>query len=263
MELGEKLRQARLDAGMSQRQLCGNDITRNMLSLIEHGSAKPSMKTLQILASRLGKTVGYFLEEEPPQSPNQGLLITTRRLFAEGSFPAAALVLEGWESPDPLFEPEKELLWFLSHLKLAEQALAEGRIPYALSLLEKAGTEPGYCGEELRRKKLLLLGQLPDQAVSPLLPSLDEELLLRAEETLRAGDPHRAAALLEAAEDPSLPRWKLLRGKAHLALEEYTQAAACFREAEEGCPQVLPLLEQCYRELGDYKLAYEYACKQR
>ena len=46
MELGEKIRQARLDAGMSQRQLCGDEITRNMLSLIENGSAKPSMKTL-------------------------------------------------------------------------------------------------------------------------------------------------------------------------------------------------------------------------
>ena len=32
MELGEKLKQARLEAGLSQRQLCGEEITRNMLS---------------------------------------------------------------------------------------------------------------------------------------------------------------------------------------------------------------------------------------
>jgi len=57
MELGDKLRQARIEAGLSQRQLCGEEITRNMLSLIENGSAKPSMKTLQYLAGRLGKTV--------------------------------------------------------------------------------------------------------------------------------------------------------------------------------------------------------------
>ena len=54
MELGEKLKQARLDAGLSQRQLCGEEITRNMLSLIENGAAKPSMKTMQYLAARLG-----------------------------------------------------------------------------------------------------------------------------------------------------------------------------------------------------------------
>ena len=29
MELGEKLRNARLEAGLSQRQLCGDAITRN------------------------------------------------------------------------------------------------------------------------------------------------------------------------------------------------------------------------------------------
>lgn len=34
MELGQRLKQARLEAGMSQRQLCGDVITRNMLSQI-------------------------------------------------------------------------------------------------------------------------------------------------------------------------------------------------------------------------------------
>ena len=53
MELGEKLRLARLEAGLSQRQLCGDRISRNMLSLIEHGSARPSMDTLRFLAQRL------------------------------------------------------------------------------------------------------------------------------------------------------------------------------------------------------------------
>ena len=61
MELGEKLRQTRLELGLSQRQVCGDTITRNMLSRIENGQAKPSMKTLQYLASVLQKPVGYFL----------------------------------------------------------------------------------------------------------------------------------------------------------------------------------------------------------
>ena len=51
MELGEKLRLARQEAGLSQRQLCGDVITRNMLSQIENGSAKPSMETLRYSAS--------------------------------------------------------------------------------------------------------------------------------------------------------------------------------------------------------------------
>ena len=60
MGLGEKLRLARQEAGLSQRALCGGEITRNMLSQIEHGTARPSMKTLQYLATRLGKPVSTF-----------------------------------------------------------------------------------------------------------------------------------------------------------------------------------------------------------
>ena len=61
MELGDKLRQARLDAGLTQRQLCGDRITRNMLSQIENGLARPSMQTLRYLAGQLKKPVSYFL----------------------------------------------------------------------------------------------------------------------------------------------------------------------------------------------------------
>ena len=60
MDLGEKIKAARLGLGLSQRQLCGEAITRNMLSQIENGSAKPSMQTLRYLAERLGKSVSYF-----------------------------------------------------------------------------------------------------------------------------------------------------------------------------------------------------------
>ena len=84
MELGEKLRQARLEAGLSQRQLCGEEITRNMLSLIENGSAKPSMKTLQYLAARLGRNVSFFLEETAVLSPNQAVMTSARELYDSG-----------------------------------------------------------------------------------------------------------------------------------------------------------------------------------
>ena len=62
MELGEKLRRARVEAGLTQKQLCENLVTRNMLSQIENGTAKPSMKTLAAFAQRLGTTVSFFLE---------------------------------------------------------------------------------------------------------------------------------------------------------------------------------------------------------
>ena len=84
MTLGEKIRAARLEAGLTQRQLCGEEITRNMLSQIEHDTAKPSMKTLMYLAQQLGKPAGYFLEEETLTSPNRVRMTRAREAFDAG-----------------------------------------------------------------------------------------------------------------------------------------------------------------------------------
>ncbi|MBQ9167969.1 MAG: helix-turn-helix transcriptional regulator, partial [Oscillospiraceae bacterium] len=90
MELGQRIRQARLEAGLSQRQLCGDEITRNMLSQIENGSAHPSMTTLRYLAERLGKSISYFLEEEAVTSPNQSVMAQARQSYDGADYEAAA-----------------------------------------------------------------------------------------------------------------------------------------------------------------------------
>lgn len=48
---------------MTQKELAGNIITRNMLSQIESGSALPSLQTLIYLANRLGVPVGYLVSD--------------------------------------------------------------------------------------------------------------------------------------------------------------------------------------------------------
>ena len=48
---------------MTQTELAGNDITRNMLSRIETGAALPSLPTLVLIAERLKVPAGILLEE--------------------------------------------------------------------------------------------------------------------------------------------------------------------------------------------------------
>ena len=81
MELGKRLKAARLEAGLSQRQLCGEVITRNMLSQIENGAARPSMDTLLYLADRLGKPMELAQFEAMPEDLQQAYL---RRLRQRG-----------------------------------------------------------------------------------------------------------------------------------------------------------------------------------
>ena len=266
MELGGRLKQARLEAGLSQRQLCGDFMTRNMLSQIENGAARPSMDTLAYLAKALGKPVSYFLEEEAVLSPNQEVMARARQAFSERDFERVLRLLEDYRGPDPVFDWERFLLEGEACLSLAEQALAEGRGPYGLHFLDRAaqaGEQTPYFGAGHRRRWRLLRCRAGEEQPSAGQLGIEEDLLCLALSCLD-GDPARAAALLDAGELPREPRWLLARGKAAVGLGEYAQAAAFLVRAEEKMPEeTVPLLEKCYRELGDYKMAYFYACKQK
>lgn len=268
MELGKRILQARLEAGLSQRQLCGETITRNMLSQIEHGTARPSMDTLSYLARQLGKPVSYFLDEQTLDSPNQQLICDARSAFDTGDYAAAMKKLDGYQHPDPVFDREKEMIVCLSCLELARAAIADGKLPYARELLERsASAENPYFSPPMERERLLLLS-LADpgnaEKTLSLLPGDDRELLLRAECAMEQGLPLRCIQLLTAAEDHTSPEWNLLMGKALAQQQSFAQAIPCLQIAEERFPrQAIPLLERCFRETEDYKMAYFYACKSR
>lgn len=264
MTLGEKLRQARLEAGLSQRQLCGGEVTRNMLSQIENGAAQPSMGTLAYFAARLGKPVSFFLEEEAVCSPNQELMARARAAYEAGKGADVVEMLRSYRKPDPLFDAEAQLLGRLGTLQAAETALEKDQAGYAAALLEESWVG-GYCAGMLERKRLLLLARArPKQAgrICSRLPDLDEELLLRARAALEEDAPQRGLRYLEAAQDREAPLWNLLRGQLYLKELQFAEAAQCLRKAEAVYPdKCVGLLEICYRELGDFRQAYYYACK--
>jgi len=263
MELGQKLRQARQDAGLSQRQLCGEEITRNMLSQIENGSARPSMDTLRYLAQRLGRPMSYFLEEQVVISPNQPVMEQARAAFARQEYGAVLEYLAQYQPPDGTFDWEQQLLVALSSMELAKQAMAGGKIPYAETLLAQTGqVETPYFTPELERHRLILLAECTGSKSD--LPSDDRALLLRAGHALAQGNALRAIQYLDATEQQNTPRWNLLRGQAHMALRQFEDALPCLQAAEGQYPKdAIPVLEQCCRELEDYKGAYLYACKLR
>ena len=254
MDLGQKLKQARLEAGMSQRQLCGDTVTRNMLSLIENGSAQPSMDTLRIFAQRLGKPMSFFLEELAQLTDEDHCWEAIARGDLE-----QALVLSEYQNG-----PVWSLLRGWVRLTLAENAVAERRLPYARTLLMDAEEDcrsAALCKPELQRRRLLLLYRADPQRAAEIAGQLDdEELLLRAEVALAGGDAFRGAALLDSAKCRETDRWVALRAESCFAQGDFRQAAEYYQKIED---QSLRRLEQCYEKLGDYKMAYHYACLQR
>lgn len=262
MEFGKRMKAARLEAGLSQRQLCGERITRNMLSQIENGAARPSMDTLLYLADRLGKPMAYFLDEDPVVSPNRPVMERGREALASGG--PLLDVLDGFQEPDPVYDPEYRVLRWLGLVQAAEEAADTGREIYARELLHQAealeSLPPLAALPELARRRLALQGRVEDPAMLSF-PDQDEELILRAR---AAKDASRAAALLDACENRESSRWNLYRGKCCLEAGDWAGGEACLRKAEGAFPkETAPLLERCCMEQGDFKGAYLYACRQR
>ena len=255
MELGEKLRQARINAGFSQRQLCGQEITRNMLSQIESGKARPSMTTLQYLAARLDKPISYFLEDGG--SPSSAAVENARKSFTQGNYQQALDALGACREKTE----EAAYLEFLTLLELGKIANSDGKLPYARQLLQKAcAIETIYKTPAMAQEAQLLLleagaeGNIPDQ---------ERPLLLKAQAALAREDIPAAIRYLDAC-DCRCSHWSLLRGKAALLTGDYAAALALLKQAEPDYPkQAIPLLETCCKELEDYKQAYYYACLQR
>src|SRR3989442_15659892 len=63
--LGARVRAARRERAMSQAQLAGQELTKGFISQLESGSVRPSIRSLQLIASRLAKSLDYFLGDEP------------------------------------------------------------------------------------------------------------------------------------------------------------------------------------------------------
>ena len=63
--IGDRLRRARLGAGLTQQALAAGRYTKAYVSALETGHSKPSMAALNFFAARLGLSAGRFLDDEP------------------------------------------------------------------------------------------------------------------------------------------------------------------------------------------------------
>lgn len=266
MELGQRIKDARLEAGMSQRQLCGQMCTRNMLSLIESGKAKPSMETLRYFAGQLGRPISWFLDEEITASPNQQILEKAEKCLKNGDFSGGLECLGDYRGPDSTFDNLRYFLEIVFLLELAHRAVDQGKMPYAKGLLDRAARAGENTIYPWDRQRWILLRAATGENAKKMAAELigtEQRLMIMARAAMEEDAPERAITYLKAVDQRS-PEWQLLLGQALLKKEAYAEAAEHLREAEGQYPQqCLPALEICYREMGNFEMAYRYACRLR
>lgn len=281
MTLGQKLKQTRLARGMTQNQVVGDRITRNMLSQLEHDLASPSMGTLEYLASVLGVSLSWLLADEKEEA-DADRTQRLRTLLKRGDY-AGCLALAP-EQPDD----EQALALALAAAQCAQQALDDERFSEAQQLaLQALSLNAGsiYASAAIRLQMRAVLvccaagsGERADAAVSEyrltyaaLRPEVPYHLLMAR---YQLEQEHISAAEHEIWSISDLPdahraEYLILRGRLAAKKEQYESAVEYLRQAESlgALPkrlerELLQAMEFASREMQDYKTAYEYAARQ-
>lgn len=143
-ELGKRIKEARLAKKMTQSELVGTFITRNMLSRIESGNACPSVKTLEYLASRLDLPAGSLIADETPDAEksekNAELLINAKQQYINHDYTTCLQTAEKLTGSE--FDDEAQAILARCSIALSEKAMNSGdkgtAIKYAKQALELA-----------------------------------------------------------------------------------------------------------------------------
>lgn len=63
-----RVRQARVEAGLSLADLAGEEVSRTFIHFVETGRSRPSRPVLELIARRTGKPVRYFVRATRQES---------------------------------------------------------------------------------------------------------------------------------------------------------------------------------------------------
>lgn len=194
--LGERVRAARRERGMSQAQLAGEELTKGFISQVESGLVRPSVRSLQLIATRLGKSLEYFLGDAPLAAEKR---LAFHRLAAEAAserrdWAVVRSEVEAALECAPAKRDRASLLRLLAAAELAEghNEIAFDRIAEGLALVD-AATDAGEVAH-----LLYLRGVAYGQLNQPLTAS---EALEQARDTMErheVNDPRLRSRVLVA-----------------------------------------------------------------
>jgi len=145
MTLGEKVRQARKSAGLTQRVLAGGDLSESFVSMLEHDKVRPSLETLRVIADRLNVPLGDLLDADPP--PRRQVTVKIEEgngLVRQHRFTEA---MEAFQEADRVAGPDIPLeAAFRIQIGLGEALTGLRQLDLAEQHLERARTLAGALG---------------------------------------------------------------------------------------------------------------------
>lgn len=272
MKLGERIRARRRELHMTQAELAGDRVTRNMLSQIEKGKAMPSLPTVTYLAERLGMPVGYFFCEEEEEFFFRKQLYFSRlsALYRAGSY---AECLSLFEKELGECDDELGLMMAQAAFECGKNAFHNGAMTSAEAYFSGAlvyADETVYPTDHIRAGVALLL-PIAANVQAPLLEFNEPSYVDRMRRAVCLDEYHYLMGNAEGYvfENPHYATH--LAARAKMKTDHYTEALAMLEsiEQQKGDKAITAFLlfrvygdmEICHRENGNYEEAYRYSTK--
>ena len=253
-QLGERIRKARTELGLSLSAVAQNDFSRAFLNQIELGRSRPSTRTLQIIAERLHRPVEYFLQDPQVSSTALELRIAeaaTRVRRGDGER-ARDLMNEVLARPQIALE-----LRTRAQLVLSEALLKLRAIPDAIAVLKEAIRTAESSGWQAMAVELYdRMGTAYYQQRRPNEAGRWWDKAVTAYEDLGLTDPLLKARILGH------------RANLHYVAGQPREAIAGYQSAIAAAEHVLDMpalggiyegLAMSFKKVGDLGRALEYA----
>lgn len=280
MTLGQKIRALRKERSMTQAALCGDYMTRNMLSQIENDLASPSLATVYFIAQQLQIPVGYLLDEEvtPFVYRKAGVMETILEAYTQRRWQDCI------DHCKQLSDFDDELALLLSDCYLQEGVAAfhDGYLETAKNLLDTAlrfTTRTRYPKSTIETQANALLALIAEAGKNqPIDPALcasmhggnqsDEYLYHLLLSLIERGKHELASQLFDNIRLTDPLYRKHINARLADAAYNYQRAATLLREIlEEANPTADALfllriyneLESCCKAMSDYEGAYRAA----
>lgn len=286
MDIGGKIKTIRIEKLMTQKELSGELITRNMLSQIENGVAQPSLSTVCYLAKRLGVPAGYLLsegEEEFVYNKTR-VMRNIKKAYIDKNF---QLCRDMCVSSFDEFDDELELILTDCCVGEAEELIRNGKLYKGRDMLDEAlcHSKKTIYSSPTQKKRVYVMFHLL-KSFSPTLdsnetdidemdelldPILYEDVFCKYISVIFGSTAPGDDKSMLGDKDNLSDRDKLylshLCAKREMNKSEYKKATMILKSIMDGetVPERLLLymccedMEKCCKEMEDYRGAYEFS----
>lgn len=273
--LGKKIKNKRKALKLSQASVCGNFITRNMLSRIECGAAHPSVDTLIYISERLKTPLEYFVSRNEASTmlyKRIELIKDIRKSYSLKQYKKCLGLCRMFDGEDE----EINLVISECEFAIAEECMSSYRLTTAEKYLEACDASSKKSIYAQNKYKLSIrfyrqliesikVGKTPDFSIfkdnSPLWINKEFYLFVFC-----LASSHNRSIFETAQYIFNEPAYKLyIEASILIEYKNYEKAKELLQSIMNSSPDFFTAyftvqnLEICYKETDDFKKAYEYA----